>query len=73
MKLCPYCALEVDGAATVCPHCGRDRKTGVSHALPVQPVQPAPSNAWRFWGVVAILLVVAYFAYCAVMVQKVMH
>ena len=72
MKLCPYCALEMDGAATVCPHCGRDRKTGVSHALPVRPVQPAPTNN-RLWAVVAIVLIAAYFAYCAVMVQKVMH
>jgi hypothetical protein len=31
MKLCPYCDKEMEPAATVCPHCGRDWKSGVSH------------------------------------------
>jgi hypothetical protein len=31
MKLCPYCDKEMAPAATVCPHCGRDWKSGVSH------------------------------------------
>ena len=74
MKLCRYCALEMDAHVTVCPHCGRDRKTGATHGVPVQPDQPATaSNAWRWWGALAILLLLAYFGYCAVMVQRVMH
>jgi hypothetical protein len=31
MKLCPYCDKAMEPAATVCPHCGRDWKSGVSH------------------------------------------
>lgn len=73
VKLCRYCALEMDKTALVCPHCRRHRKTG-AFVAPGQPIEPVrPREAWRFWGWVVILLVVAYFAYCYVMVQRVMH
>ena len=35
MKLCPYCSKEMELAALVCQHCGRDWKTGVSHSKAV--------------------------------------
>jgi len=34
VKLCPYCQKEMERAAVVCPHCGRDWKSGVSSLSP---------------------------------------
>jgi hypothetical protein len=44
MKLCPYCSREMEDAATICQHCGRDWKTGVSHVAQVEPVQRPTIN-----------------------------
>lgn len=38
MKLCPYCSGEMAVTATICQHCGRDWKSGVSHFAPVQHI-----------------------------------
>ena len=76
MKLCPYCSAEMGDAGAVCPHCGRDWNSGPSTVPPVQPVESPRTSSdetWRLWGLVAIILVLAPFAYCAVMVQRVMH
>jgi len=83
-KLCRYCALEMDRAATVCPHCHRDRKTGFvrvpsGDAIPPLPAgetvpsAPPMSTSLRVFGYFLIVLVLIYFAYCSVMVQRVMH
>ena len=45
MKLCPYCSGEMEDDATVCQHCGRDWKSGVSHFAPVQHIRRTASSA----------------------------
>jgi hypothetical protein len=44
---------------SICPHCGRDWLSGVSHGVPVQPVQRATQNnsrSGRSWEGPALIL-----------------
>ena len=50
MKLCPYCDKEMEPAATVCPHCGRDWKSGVSHLSAGAPYDAGPSRPFLTQG-----------------------
>jgi rRNA maturation protein Nop10 len=59
MKVCPFCFGEMRYTVSICPHCGRDWLTGVSHGVPIQPVQRArPSNnrSGRSWERPALIL-----------------
>jgi hypothetical protein len=69
VRLCRYCALEIAQGTIVCPHCGRDRKTGRAPATPAQPVDPArPSYSWLLWRVFAVILVLAILIFFYVIV-----
>jgi hypothetical protein len=50
MKLCPYCDKEMEPADTVCPHCGRDWKSGVSHLSAGAPYDAGRSRPFLTQG-----------------------
>jgi hypothetical protein len=61
MKKCPFCAEEIQDAALVCKHCGRDLKGGASQ---VQIVAAKKSTSPAAWGCLTLLLLL-FVGWCA--------
>ncbi|HTH03502.1 MAG TPA: hypothetical protein VL882_24670 [Vicinamibacterales bacterium] len=56
MKLCPYCQKEMEPAAVICPHCGRDWKSGVSRGSPDAPDDAKDSRPFVAKGLLLALV-----------------
>lgn len=60
MKKCPHCAEEIQDAAVVCKHCGRDLATG---AKPIQTVAILPEKKKTSVAAWGCLTVIALFVF----------
>lgn len=59
MKKCGFCAEDIQDAAIVCKHCGRDLKGGASQ---VQILQPKKKTSVAGWGCLTIILLIVGLA-----------
>jgi hypothetical protein len=67
MKICPFCAEEIQDAAIVCKHCGRD-VVAPSTASLAPPAKPEPSKAntvgtvlgFGCLGIIALMMIASF-------------
>jgi hypothetical protein len=70
MKTCPFCAEEIQDAAVVCKHCGRELTASSSAARPAMPSLPtARIPGARVFAKTCHLLALGWTAFCIVSVM----
>ena len=77
MKHCPNCSRQVDDAALVCNHCGREWRTGVTPSAVDRPSGTTEDQAtagpdWPWWWLAAIVISGLLITQCYY-VRQVMH
>jgi hypothetical protein len=65
MKKCPYCAEEIQDAAIVCKHCGRDLQSGASQVQLLPPKRKTSPAAWGCLTIIVILGVLTLIGQCS--------
>jgi hypothetical protein len=57
VKTCPFCAEEIQAAAIVCKHCGKDLKAGASTVLAAAPKKKTSFVTWAVVVFIGLVLI----------------